>query len=899
MKRIKIIMQNSSNRKINKNALTKEDLSTLAKLANKTNDQSINISRTSNRLGKLIGVARFAWFLHYNQDKIDSGQIMNTPIKTGYQLCSTYLYYVASKFLIHYGLKAYLQHSRGYYQDNPDWGYNEMKKKFLEIEKDRLAKSLNLQKKIEDISSKSVGIVELLVGDDLNATLKLRSEQIEEKYHEFLFDDPKSFVKSYQEIHRQNPFVIKFAVNLYAKTKQVDDFIKKMADFPFTKTSIQKSEDASNPDKLIVEIELGNPEIYDNPDINMEVLLKNLNKLANFQKKFQPRTKSARSDVEYKTASIDPLHYDPPTQSIHSEKKGASSESAIIIQENLSSLIKIFEEEDFKALFTFKDEDSETKDSSKHLKFQFENEEICKIFKNNFGKFKSHFTIKETAIEDDSKKKRPTGAEKTIDKKSFIMILKDIKLYEYELSEIVNQIKTEIKELEIAKLERQNDKLVDESLSTINIEEAKTKILAIKENNRKIDAINGATPKKQANNFKRQFEVLSLFLSAEAENQFEFSKEKFNELVKIIPAIKKDKNFFRIEEDQDMVKVKFNKLLAFRSDLSMRDCALEKFKNLESAVQEILKEPDTIAESSEDSISELRIPNPELKPLAIEGKHSSVHENREILEAVNMYVKFYADKSSTSSSINSIDKVQSISDFSFGILNEIEFDQMKYRQREKRLKDIFHQKIDLLAKKITTDAPNPLPQETEERAKSLIYFLLNYSSGDAEATAKDIHFLQERGDFKGYHHGLGHASGNNAQQLKKLIITLDRLTEFADDQEKLTLEKLEEYHRKIIKTDDKELQIVEKTAEDLVGNLCNLLQKYPTTDTLQFAKDKICQLTLPEVESREISVEQFIEKKAQIIESLKKDPDKFASLKKEFDGRFLKSQTQRNSSIIR
>ena len=265
----------------------------------------------------------------------------------------------------------------------------------------------------------------------------------------------------------------------------------------------------------------------------------------------------------------------------------------------------------------------------------------------------------------------------------------------------------------------------------------------------------------------------------------------------------------------------------------------------------------------------------------------------------SIYIKFYADKSSTSSSINSIDNAQSITDFSFGILNDIAFDQTQYQERERKLKEIFHEKLDLLAKKITTDAPNPLPQETEERAKSLIYFLLNYSSGDAEATAKDIFYLQERGDFKGYHHGLGHASGNNAQQLKKLIITLDRLTEFADKPEKLSLEKLEEYQAKIIKTDNIELQIVEKTAADLVGNLCNLLQKYPTTDTLQFAKDKICQLTLPEVESREISVEQFIEKKAQIIESLTKDHDKFATLKQQFDKRFLQSQTQRKSSIVR
>ena len=265
----------------------------------------------------------------------------------------------------------------------------------------------------------------------------------------------------------------------------------------------------------------------------------------------------------------------------------------------------------------------------------------------------------------------------------------------------------------------------------------------------------------------------------------------------------------------------------------------------------------------------------------------------------SIYIKFYADKSSTSSSINSIDNAQSITDFSFGILNDIAFDQTQYQERERKLKEIFHEKLDLLAKKITTDAPNPLPQETEERAKSLIYFLLNYSSGDAEATAKDIFYLQERGDFKGYHHGLGHASGNNAQQLKKLIITLDRLTEFADKPEKLSLEKLEEYQAKIIKTDNIELQIVEKTAADLVGNLCNLLQKYPATDTLQFAKDKICQLTLPEVESREISVEQFIEKKAQIIESLTKDHDKFATLKQQFDKRFLQSQTQRKSSIVR
>ena len=875
---------------ITKNALTKKELETLADLATEANAQSMDVDKTSSIAAISLGVPLFAKYAYEEQYFNYSDQ--TTPMEIGQQLCTTLLFFATTKLLLFYGLKKCLPLVAQDDIDNPEWGYNKMKTKFLEIEKDRYDKSLNLQKKIEEISKNSNGVIELLAKGDLEKTLKSRSEKIEDKYQEFLFEDSESFVKSYQEIHHQNPFIVKFAVNLYKDTNRSKAFQKYMEDFPFTKTSIQESEDASNLGKLIVEIELGNPEIYDNPNINMESLLKNLYKLADDQKKYQPRPINLSGTHDYKLANLKPLD--------SAQVENNHSENAIIIQENLSSLTEIFEKEDLKTLYSFKYEDSEIKDSSKHLKFEFENEEICEIFKNNLSKFKSHFTIKETTIEDDSRKKKPIDAEKTIDKKSFIMVLKDTKLDKDELSEIAKQIKDEIKELEITKLDRLNDELVQELSSVIDTEEAKTKILAIKENSVKINNIQSTNPKKYADNFKREFEVLSWFLSSEAENQFEFSRENFNELMKKIPKILGDKNFFKAETNQDIVRVKFNKNVAFRSDLSIRDYALEKFKSLESAVQEIyIEQQEAIAELRENFESTSSGPNPELKPIAIEGGHSSVHENREILEAVNIYVKFYADKSSTSSSIKSITQAQSITDFSFGILNEIEFNASKYRGREKKLKEIFHEKLDLLAKKITTDAPNPLPQETKERAKSLIYFLLNYSSGDAEATAKDIYYLQERGDFKGYHHGLGHASGNNAHQLNKLITTLDRLTEFADDKEKLTLEKLEEYHRKIIKTDDKELQIVEKTAEDLVGNLCNLLQKYPTTDTLQFAKDKICQLTLSEVESREISVEQFIEKKAQIIESLKKDPDKFASLKKEFDGRFLQSQTQRNSGFIR
>lgn len=878
-----------------KNSLSKSERITLKKLAFKSNSQGIDVNYVAKKIAILTSLSKISYFFILNLQRSSEAEQGNLLMYTGCEICYTSLTFFATKFIAKNFVSGYYEYSRGHYKDNADWGYNQMRDKILEIEDDRFQAT----KKFCSVLKKTLGDSRYpfaFISDEksLEETQKLRREKIEEAFKNHLFGESYAFAMDCQEIHRDKPFLIKLEIPIFEITDELIFFLKKNKEFSLIKKSLEEAKTHGEQHKLLVEIKIGNPDLLFDKAIGFDVFLEDLKKIVREQKKYMPNVKNQSSQKDsddiYRVAQLE--EHLLTTNSVKDENLEKS------IKENFDTFVEALQQQDFSDVLNLKLANQVKTDSKYHLKFDFPDEEICMIFRSNLVKFGSCLKIEDEEIEETSR--RRTGiVTKAVDKKSITLTLTQTKPDLDQLKEAFVEIKTQINRKKIKDLDRSNDQLVAQLLEIDESDVILVILKGLRQNNDKIRELLDTSLLQPKNNFVSAFPNLALCLSAGKDNQFEFSPEFFEKLKEKNMGILDDKKLFIIQEDEDVVRVKFNKNVAFRSDFSIRDYALEKLKSLEDAVKKIQMEQELLVEVSENSHSELKDPNPELKALTIWGANSSVLENREILEAVNINVRFYVQKSSTLSSIKSLKQLCSITDFSFGILNEIEFDKTTHPEREKELKGIFHYKIDELAKKITTDPQNPLPQETAERAKSLIYFLLNYSSGDSEAVAKDIYYLQERGDFKGYHHGLGHASGNNVQQLKKLVITLDRLAEFSDDREKLSLEKLEEYHIEIIKTQDRELQIVEKTAEDLVGNLCNLLKRYPLTDTLKFAKDRICQLVFPELKSKDISTQEFIEKKAKIIKELEQNPEKFDKLKQQFAERFFQGKGLREIGVGR